>query len=358
MESKLRLFYFGINAPTKSARDSVYIEALKESGVRILECVDSSPSIKKYLQLIRKHREVRGQYDVIFVGHMSALVVPLARMLSSKPIIFNALNPLYDGIVLERKIHSPFSLGAIGIWLVDVLSLNCSHKVLLETNVQIDSVHKKFWVPLRKLVRLWTTVDPEVYKIDSTVPKSSRFMCIFRGFLTHVTGAEYVVEAAELLKKEDVVFRFIVRGDFLPVVQKMIQEKGLTNIELCTEFYSFEELRKLISAGHIYLGQFSDHERLERTIQFKTIEALSFGLPYITSDLPSNRELLHGGVDALLVPRANSQAIADAIVKLKNDPALQKSMGEAAQALYKKELEPSVLANQIVSIARSLEGKV
>jgi glycosyltransferase involved in cell wall biosynthesis len=227
--------------------------------------------------------------------------------------------------------------------------------VLLETNVQIECVHKAYYVPRRKLYRVFTTVDPTTYKPDPSVQKSKKFLCVFRGWLTPATGVEYIVEAARHLKDEDIHFRLIVRGQLVPKIEQMIKEYGLTNVELITDRYVDQErLKMLILEGHVYLGQFSKHLRLERTIQFKTIEACAFGLPYITADLPSNRELLTDGVNCLFTHRADPQDIADKILMLKNEPALCERLATAAHALYQQVLAPEVLAGQIIDIAHQL----
>lgn len=350
MKPHLTVLYFGMNPPSSSARDAFYIEGLRDRGVVVLECVDSSSRFGKYWNLVRKHWAVRNSYDVLFVGHTSTYVVPLARLISRKPIVFNALNPLYDSVVLEWGIHRPYSLGAMFIWLVDFLSFHFATAVLLETNEQIKNVHRTFFVPLKKLVRVWTTVDPRLYVSDSTIKKSGRFLCVFRGNVTQVTGAEHIIEAAQLLRNEDISFRFITRGKLISYFEQMMRKYDLHNIEFMTEFYPIEQLRKLMLEGHVLLGQFGTHVRLDRTIQFKTIEALAFGMPYITADLPGNRELLHDGVDCLFVHRGDPRDLADKILILKKDSVLRRHLGEAAYALYQKELAPPVLAEQVLQI--------
>src|SRR4051812_30539250 len=101
--------YFGINAPTVSPRDSVYLEGLKELGVQIIECVDTTPGFRKYVALAKKYWAIRHDYDVLFVGYMSPGAVILAWFLGAKPIVFNQLAPLYEGVVLERGECSPYS---------------------------------------------------------------------------------------------------------------------------------------------------------------------------------------------------------------------------------------------------------
>lgn len=350
MEQPLRILYFSINPPDKSMRDAPYILGLKERGVEFVECYDSSRGLAKFFRLAQKFYAVRDAFDVVFVGHSSTTIVPFARLLTSRPIVFNALNPLYDGMVLERAVYRPLSPRALFVWLLDYLSFRFADAVLLETQMQKQYVHEHFFVPKDKLFRVFTTTDPRQYHPDPSIPKAADFLCVFRGWLTPATGAEYIIEAARILRDEGVRFRMLVRGQSVPAIKALIAQYELQNVELLEGYRPNEELNRLILEGHVYLGQFSTHARLDKTIQFKTVEACAYGMPYITADMPSNRELLHDGEDCVFVRRAHAQDIADAILRLKKDPELRERLGRQAYALYQRTLAPSVLAGQIIEI--------
>lgn len=354
MHAPIRMLYFGINPPDKSMRDAPYLAGLRAEGVHIVECYDGSPGLRKFVNLVKKYRALSEDFDFMFVGHTSTTVVPLARLLTRRPIVFNALNPLYDGMVLEREAYRPLSPRAWMIWLLDFLSFICASAILLETDRQKEYVHSHFFVPRRKLFRVFTTTDPGEYHPDPSIPKDPGFLCVFRGWLTPATGAEYIVEAARLLKDTGIRFRFIVRGQSVPMIQALVSKYALSNVEILEGYHPAEELRRLILSGHVYLGQFSTHPRLDKTIQFKTVEACAYGMPYITADMPSNRELLHDTIDCLFVRRADARDIADKILVLRDDANLRERLSVAARALYLRELAPDVLARQILRIADTL----
>lgn len=62
------------------------------------------------------------------------------------------------------------------------------------------------------------------------------------------------------------------------------------------------------------------------------IEAGACGLPLVTSDVPGCREVVTDGVDGLLVPVKDPAALAAAIARLQDDPALRARLGAAARA--------------------------
>lgn len=66
------------------------------------------------------------------------------------------------------------------------------------------------------------------------------------------------------------------------------------------------------------------------TSPLKLFEYMAAGRPIVASDLPSIREVLHEGIDALLVPPGDAHALAGAIRRLLDDPALGERLAAAA----------------------------
>jgi glycosyltransferase involved in cell wall biosynthesis len=61
------------------------------------------------------------------------------------------------------------------------------------------------------------------------------------------------------------------------------------------------------------------------------VEGAAAALPLVTTDVPGCREVVTDGEDGLLVPPRNSKALAAAIARLQDDPALRRRLGEAAR---------------------------
>ncbi|MSP43447.1 MAG: glycosyltransferase family 1 protein [Alphaproteobacteria bacterium] len=77
------------------------------------------------------------------------------------------------------------------------------------------------------------------------------------------------------------------------------------------------------------------------------IEAAATGLPVVTCDVPGCRDAVRPGETGLLAPPRNAAALADAIARLLDDPALRASMGIRGRDMAVKEhsLERFVNAN-------------
>jgi glycosyltransferase involved in cell wall biosynthesis len=84
------------------------------------------------------------------------------------------------------------------------------------------------------------------------------------------------------------------------------------------------------------------------------VEALAIGLPIVASDLPVLREVVDDDEQALLVPVADPPALAAAISRLLDDPALRARLSSAAQCRYRERYTLERSAEGMVALYRRL----
>ncbi len=343
----MKICYFGIYNPT-APRDKIYFDGLKKQGIEILECVDSSSGLSKYFRLWKKHKNLKGEYDILWVGYLSALLVPLAYAISSKKIIFNALASSYETYVLDRAVYSKFSPRAWLFWVLDFFAFHLADISLIESEEQKKFISRFFFISSKKLKVVFTGADEEVFHPDPSTKNREEFTAVFRGMFLPATGAEYVIEAARILEKEDVKFLVIGWGQELPKIENLIEKYKLTNVELVTYFLPADELRRRILECHVMLGQFGANKRMDRTIQHKTFEALALGMPYITRDSLSNREILEDGGNCLFVPPESPEKIAEKIIFLKGNPEVRQRIGKGGRETFEKKVSEEVLSKEVL----------
>ncbi len=339
------------------ARDAVYLRGLKENGVEILECRDDSPGLIKFIKLYKKHKELRGKYDIMLVGYTAYILVPFARIITNKKVIFNALCSLYEGNIISRGRTSwllPFQ--AAYTWLVDFLAFNSAHLNLLENEEQIKFVSKKFLIPRKKLTKAWTGVDDSLFYTDSDVKKLSTFTVLFRGAFLPESGVEYAIDAAKILKKHNINLRIIGRniGALVPLMEERLGEFDSSNVEwIKGKKMPFEDLRLKMQECHISLGQLSNHDRLNMTIPHKAFESIAMKIPYLTARNKGVLELLKEDETCFCCNPADAEDLAKKILEIKNNLELMAKVAENAYQLYTRELTPKILAKKVLDIIGS-----
>src|SRR3989338_51394 len=141
----MRLCYVNLTADI-FPRDLVYLRGLRTHGVEIIEIRDSTPGIRKFYNIFKRHWVIRKNYDVLWVGYCGHILVPFARLITTKKVIFNALGSLYEGVIISRAKAPPFSWLGVYCWLIDWLAFHSATLTLVESNAQKEYLKKKFWL--------------------------------------------------------------------------------------------------------------------------------------------------------------------------------------------------------------------
>lgn len=314
----------------------------------VIELIEHGQESGKYVRFARRFSQNKEYRDAVIVGYGLPLLVPIVRCFSRDKIIFNAVSSQYEANIVSRGSGKPWSLLACKWWLVDFISFHFSTKVLLESNAQIDFVHRFFFVPRKKLVRSWMGVDEKEFYYDPEILKNSKFTVLFRGRFLPESGILTVIEAAKKLEEDDIQFRIIGDGFMYKEVNSLIEKLAPKNIERIRKTLPFNELREQMLSCHISLGQLANHARLSRTLPCKLFESLALGLPYLTGRNAGVLELLKENETCFAVEPGNPTELAKKILFLKNNPDILKKVSEQGYQLFQKKLTSQNLAKEII----------
>ena len=127
-------------------------------------------------------------------------------------------------------------------------------------------------------------------------------------------GLDRFIQAAEIIVKNIPRSRFIICGDGPEKEKLMLLVKGLS-LEGRFEFRPWtQDVAGIMCSFDIYVLP-----SLREGIPTTLLEAMSMGRPSIASDIEGVREVIHNGVDGILVDTVDPQAFARAIIKLCRD---------------------------------------
>ncbi|MEO5566098.1 MAG: glycosyltransferase family 4 protein [Luteimonas sp.] len=165
--------------------------------------------------------------------------------------------------------------------------------------------------------------------------------------------AEYI-DAARRLQGEGRAIRFLLAGD---------PDHG--NPAAVAE----AKLRGWVDAGVIdWLGHVDDMPTLLQSVDIVVlpsyreglpkglVEAAACGLPLVATDVPGCREVITDCVDGLLVPARDADALAVAIARLQDDPALAQRLGEAARCKARAEFDERIVIARTLAVYQELLG--
>lgn len=172
------------------------------------------------------------------------------------------------------------------------------------------------------------------------------------GAVAHISprkGHRYLVEAIELLvaRHPDICCLIIGEGRKEMSLRQMIGRMGLEkNVRMLGYRHDAVSLLKAVDIAAL--------PSLREGLGIALIEAGFLGKPTVASDIPGINEVVVNGETGLLVPPADSGALADAIATLLDDPELAGRLGQAARHRMEEVFTLDAMAEATERVYRSV----
>jgi glycosyltransferase involved in cell wall biosynthesis len=177
----------------------------------------------------------------------------------------------------------------------------------------------------------------------------------FVGRLLDDKGLRSLVEAHGILAARGQPVKLLIAGDPDPANPVSIPPQ---EIETWRARKSVEvlghvaDIRAVWARAHIAVLP-SRREGLPKSL----LEAAACGRPIVATDVPGCREIALPGVNALLLPPDDPQALADAIGRLAADGDLRRAYGAAGRRLVEAEFSADRIGRDIVALYDRLLGR-
>lgn len=296
----------------------------------------------------------------IFKGLM-AVFLPLILKLSGirKPII----------CTLHSRLGGPYLFPGAGI-----LRKYCLLPLLLFSNRivvtnKFDGRKLSQWLPFLKNkieyivggtghYLIDVSLKEEAYIIKSQIKKNDDEIILSNfGFMIPHKGLEGLLEAMSVLVSKGYHLRLLAIGGFdievnfsgsyFERLQKKAQDLKLEPYITWTGFCDSRKASLFLLASDICVMPFPEGVSEWRS---SFLDALSHGIPVVTTYSEKTPEELIDRTNCLLVPPRDPGRLASAIEELLIAPQLKRSLGEAARQLYLKEYDWPIIAEKTISI--------
>lgn len=329
------------------------VVALGRAGFEVVTCLPKDRRMRHYPRVLWEFLRKKQGCDAVVVGFYGQLLLPFVRLLTRRPILFDVYVSTYGTMVDDRLKAGADSLKAKVFWLSDHLSLRLANHVILDSNDHIARYAETYRVARSKFTRMFLVSDDSVMRRRAPERRSDRFRVHFHGEYAPFHGVDVIVRAAKALEPHGVDFQIIGTGITSDRDRRLAAELGAKNIEFIDRV-PYAELAEYMCRADVCLGFFGDNPRAERVFTNKVVEALAVGQPLITRRNPAVEELLKDGESALLIEPADPDALARAILRLKDDPALRERLGQNALRLFQEHCSQAVFASELGALIEQL----
>jgi glycosyltransferase involved in cell wall biosynthesis len=180
------------------------------------------------------------------------------------------------------------------------------------------------------------------------------------GRMIEVKGLHVLARAADaiLANRPAAHLAFAGDGPMRPEIEGLVAQSAARDRVHFTGALPRTEVADLLADADLFVnpGVIDSGGRAEG-LGITTIEAMASGLPCVGSRAGGIGETILDGETGLLVPPGDEAALATAVGRLLDDPALRQRMGDAARRNARERFQWSVLAGEVARIYRDVIGE-
>jgi glycosyltransferase involved in cell wall biosynthesis len=309
-----------------------------------------NPIALNFLLIPKKFRE----FDIIHIHNehaFSSIISFCAKKIKSYPLVLTNHGQLRFGSDLLDNIEKIYMriIGKRIFELSDIIAVNCESdkefvtsiapKITNKIYILHNSIDTDYWsVKLEKAKNM----DFEKFEADFTI--------LFVGVLIKRKGIEWLIKAINICRqKTDTRLKCVIVGEGVDrkYFESLVQNHDIASKVIFTGKVSEEKLAWLYNSSDLFVLP-----SLSEGCPTVVLEAMYFGLPVVSTDIPGIRDHFKG--ISILVPPKNEKALADAILMLMKDKSLRHRLSNNGTKLVKEKYRWDIMAKKYETIYKKL----
>ena len=178
----------------------------------------------------------------------------------------------------------------------------------------------------KKLKIVHCGINPESFESKEKCPNGT-IELITVGRFDRIKGFEYLIDACEILKNDNITFHLsmIGEGELKPKLVKKAKELGLDSLISFIGAMSQDALKKRMAQSDIFvLPSVQAEDGDQDGIPVVLMEAMAMNIPVISTMVSGIPELVIDKQTGLLIDSRNSKKISEAIIAYVKDPYLRR----------------------------------
>jgi glycosyltransferase involved in cell wall biosynthesis len=346
---------FDVAVATRITAHGARIEA---AGFRLIpmrwrrEEIGPWASLAAIAEICRLYRRERP-FMVHHIAHKAAILGGIAALLARVPRIVSFIAGVgYMGT--SRSRHAQL-VGAAARFLWPVLLLRRHCRVIVQNDddrAVIEALRPS--AADRITVIRGSGVDLDHFK-PLPEPPSPPVTVAYVGRMIAIKGVATLVEAQRSLCAEGIALQLLLVGTPDLANPSSFDEatlrawSKLPGIVWCGHR---EDVREIWATAHIAALASEGGEGVPMTL----LEAAAVGRAIVATDVPGNRDVARNGINAILVPPGDADALAAALKTLASDPARRRSYAAAGRSLVAEGFSEEAVRAATVALYRALSA--
>lgn len=330
-------------------------EAIRRAGIRLIPFNLSRRGMNPLSELA-----VIARLIVVYRKEKPDIV----HHVSMKPVLYGSLAARLSGV--PRVVNALAGLGFIFVaqgWKVKILrrlvvlaycsAFSAKNTVGIFQNPEDLKLFTDAGIAKREKVVMIRSSGVDIIRfIPRTEPENIPIIVLASRMLQNKGIGEFV-EAAKMLKNDEIGCRMVLVGNPDSENPASIWEETLRgwHSEGIVEWWGHrEDMPEVFAQSNIVVLPTAYGEGVPKVL----LEAASCGRAIVTTDVPGCREIVKHGVNGLLVPPKDAQALANAIQYLIENPGRRREMGMRGRDIVVKEFSEEIVFTKTLAVYQEL----
>lgn len=294
-------------------RTETALDILRRNKIKVETILTGNKRFRYFLAVFKTIFKLK-KCNIVFLAFRSHEILPFFRLITRKPIIFDAFVSLYETLCLERKIFKAGSFFAKALKGYDTYLCSISDLVLVDTKTHCDYFKKEF--NAENISYLYLECNKTLFKPLKIEKNCNKFVVFWYGKCWPLQGADIILKSAKLLEHEpEIIFQLV--GPVRKKYKDLVDTLSLKNIEFI-EYVPYNKLPLEIAKADLCLGgHFSKLPKAKMVIPGKAFQFIACGKKTILGDNLANRELFSETESLYFVKMNSEEELAKMILEVK-----------------------------------------
>ncbi len=232
--------------------------------------------------------------------------------------------------------------------------VRAARAVVTVSDFGVRYLQEKFPEDTAKFQRVYNGIDLARFRPAESAANPPEIISV--GRLIEKKGFGDLIEACRLLRARGLDFRcaMIGEGPLAETLRAQIESAGLTNIvKLAGPLPQSAVIERLARSALFALPCVAEAGGGMDNLPTVLMEAMAVGLPVVSTPVAGVPEMVETSVTGLLVPEHQAVALAQALARLLENPALAQSLGKVGRERAAELFSIEKSAQQLLALFRS-----
>ncbi len=224
----------------------------------------------------------------------------------------------------------------------------------------VETLSKKYCVEKSRIHVVRGGVDLSVFKPSAYRRESGKFVVLYSGAFSVAYDFEQIFRAAKIVEEVDGDVEFVVqgKGELLGSMLSKVAELNVKSVKIVDRLLSREAVAELLGQADVLVLPLVEYEKPYRGMSSKLYEYQAVGKPIICCSRGLPSVYVKETNSGLAVYPGDDEALAKAVISLKENSELARMMGENGRKYVETEASIEAVGLRVKEIFETLTQRV